>query len=188
MRFETGREQHSAGSPGRQQGSCCRGHVSKHPLLGCKPPFPLQDRGRWDEDNAKLFPETVKFFKQLNGGVGSWAGRPLGRAAPALLKLPLGRASSRPVPWRARLLVPTSSPSKARLPPRPRPANGRGEIPAPAALHPPSSVLPLQPPPWRSSLPGSPPAPASRATPTLSTSSRPPTWGCKCPRATAGSR
>lgn len=26
----------------------------------------LQDRGRWDDDNARLFPETVQFFKQLN--------------------------------------------------------------------------------------------------------------------------
>ncbi|KAL4436677.1 hypothetical protein ABPG75_003816 [Micractinium tetrahymenae] len=26
----------------------------------------LQDRGRWDEDNAQLFPKTVQFFKDLN--------------------------------------------------------------------------------------------------------------------------
>lgn len=29
--------------------------------------LPLQDRGRWDEDNAKLFPKTVQFLRELNG-------------------------------------------------------------------------------------------------------------------------
>lgn len=27
----------------------------------------LQDRGRWDADNARLFPRTAAIFQQLNG-------------------------------------------------------------------------------------------------------------------------
>lgn len=30
--------------------------------------FPRQDRGYWDEDNAKLFPKTAAALQGLNGG------------------------------------------------------------------------------------------------------------------------
>lgn len=41
-------------------------------LLNCLVGAALQDRGYWDEDNAKLFPKTAKVFQDMDGELGAW--------------------------------------------------------------------------------------------------------------------